>query len=108
MTDDDRKPIEKAQAALHEAIQEHMAEGEVAIHWCVVIDVAGQDGVRYLQHRSGGGHDGIESPTMWDALGMLKGSAAVAESELVSRTVDPRHYHQRRDDIPDEEVDDDD
>lgn len=77
-----------AQQAVHEALKGYLDEGEIAVHWCLTIDVAGQDGVRYLAHRAGGGHDGSENPTIWAARGMLEASADVAADQLRDSTTD--------------------
>lgn len=73
---------------LHRAIEQTLDDGEIAIHWCLVIDVAGPDQTRYLAHRSGGGHNGDESPMLWTALGMLKASIGLAEQQLAACTTD--------------------
>jgi hypothetical protein len=75
-------------ARLHEAIQDYLDEGELALSWVLTIDVAGPDGTRYLAHRAGGGAEGQDSPMVWTAFGMLRASAAVAEQQLLSSTRD--------------------
>lgn len=77
-----------AKRALHEAIQGYLDEGELAISWCLTVDVAGPDGERYLAHRAGGGADGMDNPMAWTALGMLRASASVAEEQLLAATTD--------------------
>lgn len=77
-----------AQKAVHEALGLYLGEGEIAVGWCLTIDVAGQDGHRYLAHRAGGGHDGTENPMAWTALGMLTASADVARQQLIDSTED--------------------
>lgn len=37
-----------ARRAVHEAAAHYLDEGEIAVHWCMVIEVAGPDGQRYL------------------------------------------------------------
>lgn len=76
MTEDD------PQAIVHHAIQGLLDEGEIAIGWCLTIDVAGPDDMRYLAHRAGGGVDGDDNPMIWTALGMLRASVQVAEDQL--------------------------
>lgn len=77
---------EDAQRAVHEALAGYLDEGELAVGWCLTIDVAGQDDVRYLAHRAGGGFDGTDSPMMWTALGMLQASVDVARRQLADCT----------------------
>lgn len=77
-----------AKARVHEAIQGLLDEGEIAVCWTLTIDVAGPDGVRYLAHRAGGGHDGSDDPMVWTALGMLRASVLTAEQQLVAQTWD--------------------
>jgi hypothetical protein len=80
----DRDP----QRRVHDAIGGLLDDGEIAIAWMLTIDVAGQDGTRYLSHRSGGGQDGTEFLMAWTALGMLQASAQVAEDHLRDTTDD--------------------
>lgn len=75
---------EEAQQAVHRVIGELLDEGELAISWCLTIDVAGPDNVRYLAHRAGGGHDGTDRPMAWTALGMLQASVGCAEVQLAA------------------------
>lgn len=84
-----------AQQRVHDAIQGWLDDGEIAISWCLTIDVAGSDGMRYLAHRAGGGADGQDNPMAWTALGMLKASVLLAEDQVRCFTVDT-------DDDPDE------
>lgn len=77
-----------AQKAVHEALAGYLDDGEIAIGWCLTIDVAGPDDVRYLAHRAGGGHDGTANPMAWTALGMLRASAELAEDQLRDSTFD--------------------
>lgn len=72
---------------LHEAVEGILGDGEVAISWVLVIDVAGTSGNRYLAHRAGGGFDGEENPMAWTALGMLRAGAALAEQQIRDCTV---------------------
>lgn len=76
------------QRAVHEAISRWLDDGEIAICWTLTVDVAGQDGERYLAHRAGGGSDGSESPMAWTALGMLESSANLAREQLSATTID--------------------
>ena len=80
--------LEDAQRAVHDALKDYLAEGEIAIGWTLTIDIAGPDERRYLAHRAGGGHDGTEGPTMWTAAGMLQASADVAQAQLAESTRD--------------------
>lgn len=79
---------EDAARAVHQALGTYLDEGELAIAWTLTIDVAGPDGVRYLAHRAGGGHDGTDRPMVWTALGMLRASLGVAERQLADCSVD--------------------
>lgn len=79
---------DEAKRAVHNAIQEWLDEGEIAIAWTLTIDVAGPDDMRYLAHRAGGGHDGTDNPMAWSALGMLRASVGVAERQLLEDTMD--------------------
>ena len=73
---------------VHQAISEaFLDDGEIAINWVVIIDIAGPDDTRYLSHRAGGGHDGTDGPTAWAALGMLRSGVLLAEQQLVDITV---------------------
>lgn len=85
MTDDD---YDVARRRVHEAIAGLLDEEEIAICWVLTIDVAGQDGLRYLAHRAGGGGDGSDAPMAWTALGMLRASASLAEAQLLDMTQD--------------------
>jgi hypothetical protein len=78
----------EAAAAVHEALKGYLDEGEIAVGWTLTIDVAGPDGVRYLSHRAGGGHDGSERPMAWVALGMARASMKLAERQLADMTFD--------------------
>lgn len=73
---------------LHEAIGGILDEDEIAVSWCLTIDVAGPDERRYLAHRAGGGIDGHQNPMAWAALGMLRASVGVAEQQLLEMTTD--------------------
>lgn len=77
---------QEAKQRVHEAIGGLLDNGELAVCWVLTIDVAGQDGVRYLAHRAGGGVDGDENPMAWTALGMLRASVGVAEAQLHDMT----------------------
>lgn len=79
---------DEAAKAVHQAIGGLLDEGEIAISWVLVVDVAGPDDTRYLAHRGGGGHDGLEKPMCWNALGMLRASVLSAEELVTDRTVD--------------------
>jgi hypothetical protein len=80
--------VSDEQHRLHEAIESILDEGEIAISWVLMIDVAGPDRRRYLAHRAGGGADGSDYPMAWTALGMLMGSADVARKQLLDSTQD--------------------
>ena len=73
---------ESAQRAVHEALAGMLDDGEIAVGWCLTIDVIGPNDVRYLAHRAGGGADGTENPTAWAALGMLQASVDVARDQI--------------------------
>jgi hypothetical protein len=81
---------EDAARAVHAALKKYLDEGEIAISWCLTIDVAGPEDVRYLAHRSGGGIDGTDVPMAWTALGMLQASADMARNQLRDMTVDTK------------------
>jgi hypothetical protein len=76
------------QQQVHEALRAYLDEDEIAVGWCLVIDVVGTDGTRYLAHRSGGGFDGSENLQVWQALGMLRSSIITAEEQLGDCTQD--------------------
>lgn len=77
---------DEARRRVHEAIGGLLDEGEIALSWCLTIDVAGPDQIRYLAHRSGGGIDGTDSPMAWTALGMLRASVGLAERQVIGMT----------------------
>ena len=79
---------DSASQAIHVAVSDSLDEGEIAVAWCLTIDVAGPDGMRYLAHRAGGGHDGTDKPMAWTALGMLRCSAQLAEDQMRDGTED--------------------
>lgn len=79
---------EAARQRVHEAIGDLLEEGELAVSWCLTIDVAGPENTRYLAHRAGGGADGQDAPMAWTALGMLRASMKVAEQQLRDATAD--------------------
>lgn len=80
---------EDAKRAVHEALRGFLEDGEIAVCWTLTIDVAGQDGHRYLAHRAGGGVDGTENPQAWTAAGMLQASSDVARRQLEDMTGPP-------------------
>jgi hypothetical protein len=80
---------EQAQRSVHEGLAGFLDEGEIAISWLLVIDVAGQDGKRYLAHRAGGGIDGQEQPTIWGAAGMLTCALDEARGQMSDATEPP-------------------
>lgn len=73
---------DEARSVVQGAICLLLEGDEIPIAWTLTIDVAGQNGTRYLAHRAGGGIDGNESPTVWAALGMLKASIIQTEEQL--------------------------
>jgi len=75
-----------AQRAVHEAVGLFLGENEIAVCWTITIEVAGQDDVRYLAHRAGGGVDGTDAPMCWTALGMLEASRDLALEQLRDST----------------------
>lgn len=79
---------EDAAQAVHDALKLYLDDDEIAVSWLLTIDVAGTDNVRYLAHRSGGGADGTEQPTVWTAVGMLKAGVLNAEDQLLDMTRD--------------------
>ena len=79
---------ESAQRAVHEALAGMLDDGEIAVGWCLTIDVIGPNDVRYLAHRAGGGADGTENPTAWAALGMLQASVDVARDQIRDCTIE--------------------
>lgn len=81
---DDRSP----EQVVHESLGTMLDDGEIVLRWHVTIDVAGPEGVRYLAHRAGGGHDGSDKPTIWEVTGMLQSSLDVARRQLDETTED--------------------
>lgn len=79
---------DEAKENLHHAIGNILDEGEIAVAWCLTIDVAGPDDTRYLSHRADGGVDGHDNPMAWAALGMLRASMQCAEQQLADSTAD--------------------
>jgi hypothetical protein len=79
---------EEGQKAVHEALRFFLPEGEIPISWTLTIEVAGEDGGRYLAHRAGGGFDGTEAPMVWSALGLLSAGLRVAQRQLDDVTQD--------------------
>jgi hypothetical protein len=80
---------DEAARRVHEALNEYLGEGEIAVQWCLTIDIAGPNESRYLAHRAGGGIDGTDAPMAWTALGMLQASADVAADQLRDSASDP-------------------
>lgn len=69
------------QSAVHGAIQDNYLTGEeVLVRWVFVAEVMTPDG-KHLIHRAGGGADGQEAGTAWEALGMLRTSTLLAEEQ---------------------------
>lgn len=73
---------------VHDALTAAFGPDEVVVGWVMVVEVAGPNGVRYLAHRAGGGHDGLEPPTAWTVLGMLESGVDSARDQLREMTVD--------------------
>lgn len=69
-----------ARVVVHDALQGFLDPGAIVVSWVVTIEVVGPDGVRYLAHRHGGGHDGRDVPTTWAVAGMLE-SARICTHE---------------------------
>ena len=81
--------IDEAKAAVHDALQGFLDDGEIAVHWALTIEVARPDGGHHLDHRAGGGHDGRNNPMAWTYLGMLETSAALARQQLIEDSEPP-------------------
>lgn len=81
---------EETQAALHQAITDHVTEdeGEVVTKWMLVAEVSYPNGGRFISHRAGT-FDG-DSPQIWDGLGLIE----CARDNLLNqfRHVAPRDY----------------
>jgi hypothetical protein len=73
---------------VQEALGGFLKEGEIITGWCVVAEVADQNG-RRLIHRAGGGAEGTEPPMIWTAIGMLQTGQRMAEDQLAQRHKDP-------------------
>lgn len=67
---------------VHEAAKGYASEGEIVVNWVMTLEIARPDGGTYLAHRSGGGIDGDENPSIWAALGMLEASVDLARCQL--------------------------
>lgn len=74
---------------VHEAIGQMLEDDEFVMAWTLTVDVAGDDDIRYLAHRAGGGPDGLDAPTAWQAMGMLRASMQLAEDQIREYTEDP-------------------
>jgi len=88
MSDYDIDAYNAARKRLQEAITSMLDEGEIAIHWVLIAEIAGPNNTRYLAHRAGGGIDGSEAPMTWTAYGMLRASMDVAAQQLLQMTFD--------------------
>lgn len=75
------------QEQVHEAIGAYLDEGELVTAWVLVVEVADSNGVT-LMHRAGGGDDGTNTPSVWEAIGMLRSGEIVAENQLGEQTRD--------------------
>jgi len=80
--------MSEARAALNEAVGGIVEDGEIAVGWILTVEVAGQDGTRYLAHRAGGGHDGSSVPTVWASIGMAESFLDDARRQLHTVEVD--------------------
>jgi hypothetical protein len=82
----DEKRYARGQALVQEGLALMADDGEIVTTWVATADVVGPEGIRYLAHRAGGGHDGTEGPMAWVALGMLRASAALAEDQVLDQS----------------------
>lgn len=71
-----------ARAAIHAVLQDHLGDDQIAVAWFLIVDVAGADGTRGLQHRAGGGAEGHDAPMTWTVLGMLTAAADLARAQM--------------------------
>jgi hypothetical protein len=72
---------ENPRTDVQDALGGFLKEGEIITGWCVVAEVADHTGTRLI-HRAGGGAEGTEPPTIWEALGMLRAGEIMAEGQL--------------------------
>lgn len=74
-------------AAIHEALQASLDEGEVAVKWVAVIEVSYTEngGGRFIQHRAGTLQPD-DMPYVWDVMGLLRASEVVAEAQMLEQT----------------------
>lgn len=82
---------------VHEALKGYLDEGEILIGWTTTMEIALPDGGGYLAHRHGGGIDGLNAPSLWTALGMLRTAVLDCETQL-------RSFQQIIEDDEDEEA----
>lgn len=71
---------------IHEAVQSTLDDGHVLVQTCIVAEVLGPNGTRYLAHRAT--TVASEGMSAWTALGMLQASARVAELQVLEHTED--------------------
>lgn len=77
---------QQALMAVNDAVQQLLAPGEISVAWVLAIDVVGPGATRYLANRHGGGAQGLDTPTLWTQLGMLRASANAVEGQLERQT----------------------
>ena len=67
---------------LHSAIQFALMEDGLLVNWFVVAEV--MDGEqRHLTQIAGGGHDGLEEPTIWQRIGMSEAVISILRERLL-------------------------
>lgn len=67
---------------LHDAISRVIPDDELAIHWIVLVEVAGPEDSGLATY-TGGGIDGTEDPSSWTILGALLATAEVMKDRVL-------------------------
>lgn len=80
--------MDEPRPKVQRALQELCEEDELVLSWLVVMEVAGQGDVRYLEHISGGGIEGTDPPVVWQIVGMLEAALQGARDQLYDCTAD--------------------
>ena len=69
---------------LHEAIQFALIEDGLVVNWFVVAEITDGD-QRHLTQVAGGGHDGLEEPTIWQRMGMAQAVTSILRERLLGQ-----------------------